>query len=214
MNIFTDVKKLWVQNAQHGWWGDHIDVRFYVYHKLKKMRNKRVLDIACGSGILLTALDDSNEAYGIELDHDRVQTAKKLSKAKITEGSMFKLPYKSNYFDVVVIASSLPGFDFGGTRRERDTAIREAKRVLKRGGLLMLTTPNQAWYRTRKADEAEVRRLLKGMAYHLWGWNPLPRWMPTRAIARVPGMFKWLEKDMLTHEPNGRKAFYAEAIKK
>jgi 2-polyprenyl-3-methyl-5-hydroxy-6-metoxy-1,4-benzoquinol methylase len=83
------VKKLWMQIAPQWWWGDHIDVRFYVYHKLSKLRNKKVLDIACNAGVLLTALHPNNEAYGIELEHDKVVLARKQTNAKISEGSMF-----------------------------------------------------------------------------------------------------------------------------
>lgn len=214
MNTFARVKQLWMDYYPQGWWGDHVDVRFYVYRKLRKLRNKKVLDIACSAGILLTALNRTNKAYGLELEHDKAVAARKLTHAKIAEGSMLKLPYKTGTFDVVVLASSLPGFDFAGTRMEREKAVREARRVLRKGGLLILTTPNKAWYGTSKADERELKRLLKGMAFTIRGWNPFPRWMPTRALARAPGMMDWLEKDMLAHEPNGRKAFYVEAVKK
>jgi ubiquinone/menaquinone biosynthesis C-methylase UbiE len=200
-------------NCPSGWWGDHVDVRFYVYKRLQQLRGKRVLDIACGGGILLTALDASNEAHGLELDHSKAAAARKLTKAKIVEGSMLKLPYKNGYFDVVVLTNVLPGFDFAGTEKERHKAVAEAKRVLRKGGTLLLTTPNAEWYRTEKADEADLEPLLEGTAYKVRGWNPFPRWLPTRLLALVPGMMNWLEKDMLNNEPNGRKSFYVEAVK-
>jgi len=100
---------------------------------------KRVLDIGCSDGIIGSLLmRQNNEVYGIELSHISALKAKRSGLEVFRADSNKLLPFLDSYFDVV----------FAGEIIEHivdvDKFLEEIKRVLKRNGFLVLTTPNLA----------------------------------------------------------------------
>src|SRR5690606_38294189 len=94
VNFHDKVKNRYLSIAPKLWWGDDLEVRFYLLRKLMEIKNKKILDIGCNIGITLSFLDKSNELHGIEIDEYCVQEARKLNpNANIYQGSMEKLPY-------------------------------------------------------------------------------------------------------------------------
>lgn len=205
-------------------WGDKLDVRYYLAKKLSLLNGKRFLDVACGNGYLLQALNDSNEKYGIDLDQNTVKEA--LSRnptAKIIQANLYNLPFKNEFFDVVQMASVIPNADFADdeTKRQENQrkAIAEACRVLKKGGTLFLATANNKFYKTTKMAYEEIDSLLKHLFnYTIRGWNPFPKFpffLPARLLKHVPGWFsflEWLSEKGFNNTKS--KFFFVEAIKK
>ena len=205
-------------------WGDRLDVRYYLVNRLSHLQGKKVLDVACGNGYLLEALSDSNEKYGIDESQDAVKESKRRSpKAKVLKASMFKLPFKNDFFDVAIMANVIPNADFYGVpekrRHNQEKAIGEVARVLKKNGVLYLTTPNNAFYKSSKVSFAELDALLKPwFNYKIKGWNPFPKFpffLPARVLKHVPGWFSLLralsEKGLFGKKS---KFFFVEAVKK
>ena len=103
----------------------------------------QILDIGTGTGKMLKQIAVRNkdgENVGIDLSPDMLKRAeKKLSKTGCTyelqEGSAYNLPFEDNRFDRVFICfmiDLLPEKDF-------DILLKEFKRVLKNGGLLLVS---------------------------------------------------------------------------
>jgi len=112
---------------------------------------KRILDIGCGNGGLLSAAKNLNlfeEFYGIDLAEVVVRRAKRNIKEKtgnlnnvyLKTGSLdSKLDFKNGYFDSITCVAVLEHiFDpyFG---------IKEINRLLKKNGKLILEIPNLVW---------------------------------------------------------------------
>ena len=221
MDVFKVKQKFDVDSD--AWWGDHVDVRFFLLKRLRKLASKRVLFVGCNCGVLLSEVENNVDAYGFDIDKDYAKHAKKLaSGSKVRVASMYKLPYKANFFDAVVWANVVPGSDFEEPEKKRvklrKLAMRETLRVLKKGGRLYLTTPNQVRYHSNKLNREELENLVA--AYRkkeLRVWNPFPdypHFVPSRLLARLPGWFWLLELLMKWRVLEGRgKAFYVEAIK-
>jgi len=222
MDVFK-VKQKFFEVDGAAWWGDHVDVRFFLLKRLRKLANKRVLLVGCNCGVLLSAIEDNVDAYGFDINKEYVKHAKKTApNSKIRVATMYKLPYKNNFFDAVVWANMVPGSDFEEPEKDREKlrklAMRETLRVLKKEGRLYFTTPNQGRYHSNKLTKGEVEDLVA--AYRkkeLRAWNPFPsypRFVPSRLLARIPGWFWVLELLMKWRVLEGRgKAFYLEAIK-
>lgn len=101
-----------------------------------------VLEIGCGNGYYLSLLNRLNiklKLVGIDKDLLALKDAAKFigdKSVKLILGDAAKLPFESNSFDKVVISEVIEHV------ADEDVVLKEAKRVLKGGGVLTLTTCN------------------------------------------------------------------------
>lgn len=125
-----------------------------IFH-LNETLGKRLLDIGCGAGKLSTlAAQKGFKVVGIDREKKAVAIAKKRANelglrrnCQFLVADFEKLKFfKSEVFDVVVCSEVVEHVP----RPEK--FIRKAKRLLKKGGLFILTTPNNSRYWT-VADE-------------------------------------------------------------
>lgn len=108
-----------------------------------KVNNKmRILDAGCGTGSLAVDMAKSGSlVFGIDPDSRILKIAKRKAiknnaKIEFRNSYMQRLPFPSNYFDVVV--SSLAFHHIPGEKEKRN-AIKEVKRVLKRKGTFVIS---------------------------------------------------------------------------
>jgi ubiquinone/menaquinone biosynthesis C-methylase UbiE len=104
----------------------------------------RVLDIGCGTGLIARCAAETvgatGSVAGIDVSPDMIAVATSLpiaSGASIEwrEGDATALPFADESFDVVLCQMTLMFIE------DRLTALREANRVLARGGRLLFSTP-------------------------------------------------------------------------
>ena len=101
---------------------------------------ERVLDIGCGTGVYLYSIQENNNCIGMDLEDEALKIAKNnCQNAKFLKGSVLKLPFEENSFDVVTLWEVIEHIP---TDTEK-IAVFEINRVLKKGGLLILSTPNK-----------------------------------------------------------------------
>ncbi|KNA18011.1 hypothetical protein SOVF_074180 [Spinacia oleracea] len=107
---------------------------------------KTALDVGCGRGILLNAVALQLKKQGssgrvVGLDQKRSITLRTLRTASLEgvqeyvtcrEGDVRKLPFRDDYFDVVVSGAAIRR---AGVREERERVVGEMVRVLKPGGV-------------------------------------------------------------------------------
>lgn len=109
-----------------------------IWKYLKKNNCKgRILDIGCANGDFSEPLVKKGyDCYGLELMDEAIKESADKG-IKVIKGSFIeKFPYNNNLFDIV----------FAGEVIEHttndDKFLQEINRVLKPGGLIVLTTPN------------------------------------------------------------------------
>jgi SAM-dependent methyltransferase len=107
-----------------------------------------ILDVGCGNGLFLAELDRAGslsargwQIHGVDVSEAVVAEAAKrpydFKRANLEEG----IPYADGSFDIVTAGEVIEHV------YDPDLLLREAHRVLRPGGSLLLTTPNlQAWY--------------------------------------------------------------------
>lgn len=97
----------------------------------------KILDIGCGTGTFL--LRFPNNSIGIDINPENVTYA--VSKGlNASVGSALKIPFKDNSFDVVHCSHVMQIFN----NSDAQTFVKEASRVCKPGGLLVVSTLN--WF--------------------------------------------------------------------
>lgn len=95
----------------------------------------RVLDVACGTGVLARTIQDrvgpGGSVVGVDVNESMLAVAKsKAPEIEWRKANAVKLPFGGDVFDAVVSQFGLMFFE------DRLTALREMRRVLRRGGNL------------------------------------------------------------------------------
>ncbi|MFA6676212.1 MAG: bifunctional demethylmenaquinone methyltransferase/2-methoxy-6-polyprenyl-1,4-benzoquinol methylase UbiE [Bacteroidales bacterium] len=161
---------------------------------LNKKNNSKplMLDLACGTGDVAFAL--AREGYqvrGVDISTKMLEVAKsKLDKINRTkrpiasgmvsfeEGSAEDIPYPDNYFDAVTIAFGIRNFN------NRDTCIKEIRRVLKPGGsfaIIEFATPrNKLW---NKLYTFYFKNILPRIGKAISGDNYAYTYLPESALS-------------------------------
>lgn len=103
----------------------------------------KILDIGIGDGIYEASLNEEIrrkcELYGVDISEEMLKRAKPyLSGSEVVDLDSQKLSYKENTFDIVIVSEILEHVFYP------EKILYEAQRVLKKGGILLLTFPNSA----------------------------------------------------------------------
>jgi len=108
------------------------------------VKDKTVLDVACGEGYGSNLLaSTAKKVIGIDIDDETIPKASaKYQKANLEfkKGSATSLPLEDNQFDIVVSFETIEHI------AEHDQMLAEIKRVLKPGGLFIISTPDKKSY--------------------------------------------------------------------
>ena len=109
--------------------------------KDSKEKKVRILDIGVGDAVYESNIPDELfqkiEIYGVDISAEQLKRAKKYLKvSKSVNLDNESLPFKSNFFDIVLLSEVLEHLF------SPDKVLSEAERVLEKGGHLILTYPN------------------------------------------------------------------------
>lgn len=118
-------------------YGEHI-IRYEAARDLVK--DQVVLDIACGSGYGTAVLsENATKVYGVDIDEETISYARENYGRKNIEyivGSATKIPLPDDCVDVVVTYETIEHI------KDYKKFLVETKRVLKKDGLILVSTPN------------------------------------------------------------------------
>lgn len=109
----------------------------YFQLKLKK-ESLLLLDVGCGVGELITqSLDLGVEAVGVDISRPTLLRSLNSVKSFSTNADAHFLPFRDSIFDVVC------AFDLVEHLGKPEDFLKEAYRVLKNHGILVITTPSK-----------------------------------------------------------------------
>lgn len=182
-----------IQNIDpHRWWGDDYDVRFYLLHKLKKLKNQKILDIGGGIGIISSELDKTNFRVNLDSSFNDLLTSKNTvdPEVEIICASMTHLPFSNEKFDSVICANILEvakSLDIKCNKIDEnkysnsfpniESILSESNRIMTKNGKLFVTTPNNEYFQAGKMSYMELKNSLKKTFsnFSLWFYNSYPR---------------------------------------
>lgn len=94
-----------------------------------------ILDIGCGNGDISDYFAEKNNQYAVDIEDAR---NKKDSNVRFRLIDSEQLPYNDNFFDIVLSHHVIEHV------KNQDLHLKEIHRVLKRGGICYLGTPNKS----------------------------------------------------------------------
>lgn len=95
----------------------------------------RVLDLGCGTGAVLNRLVETAEAVGVDMSDQALEYSAQRGLPNLVRGRGESLPFASDTFDAVIALDVFEHIE------DDAAAIREARRVLKPGGTLVMSVP-------------------------------------------------------------------------
>jgi len=152
-------------------WREGQERRLQMVRQYAQLEGARILDVGCGLGLYVRAFRAySNDVHGVDVDPERVAQASTML-PNIRVGAAEALPFPDSHFDVVFANEVLEHV------QDDCAAVREAVRVLKPGGRLVIFVPNRGY-------PFETHGVYWRGHYH-YGNIPLVNYLPDVARRRL-----------------------------
>jgi len=151
-----EYQKMFLLEKDHWWFRGKRKVIFSFVNKYySKQEPRTILDVGCGTGIILKQFSKYGTPYGIDLSDDAINFCKQRGLQHVQTGTILNLPFETNSFDIVSVFDVL--YHKGITNDEE--ALIELRRVLKPGGRLFLTDSAMKclWSKHDEAVHARTR---------------------------------------------------------
>jgi ubiquinone/menaquinone biosynthesis C-methylase UbiE len=133
-DLYRDLE---TQEKTH-WW--HLSKKRLVRSILKKYCKKQptILDVGCGSGMILEEFSDIGKMWGIDFEKEAIDICKEKGLNNVKLGSVEKLPPFKQKFDCILALDVIEHVD-------EDKALNEIYKALKPKGKLIITVPAYQW---------------------------------------------------------------------
>lgn len=116
-----------------------VSLLFAKYFRRDPVIEPLFLDLGCGTGEGLNILKPYGKVFGLDSSAEAISIAKTKGYAKLHQGSAMQLPYADSFFDSVLMLDVLEHIP------EDSLVLKECFRVLRKGGLLVMTVPAYQW---------------------------------------------------------------------
>lgn len=135
-----EYRKMFILEDKHWWFNAK---RLYALVFLSQINPKlsKILDIGCGTGRNLLMLKRFGQTYGVDVNRLALKFCSRRGQNQARLGQAEKLPFKSNDFDLVTIFDVLYHRKINSDLK----ALREAFRVVKPGGYLLVNDCAHQW---------------------------------------------------------------------
>lgn len=150
LNTFFEVE------TKHWWWVARKKIVVNLLKKYLKNTDNLILDAGCGTGAGILYLQQFGDVYGVDLSPKAVDFCKKRGITKVKIGDVSDLPFKDNFFDLVCLMDVIEHVS------NDKLIIKEMCRVLKKGGILLMTLPALPFiYSKHDKEQGHFRRYSK-----------------------------------------------------
>ena len=154
---------------RHWWYSGRRKVLDGAIAGLGLPKPARILDAGCGSGRNMLELARFGSVTGVELSDTSVELARERGVGEVVAGSVLEMPFADDSFDLAVSLDVIEHLE------DDLAAMRELRRTVAPGGVLLVTVPAYQWLWSGH-DEINhhhrryTRRTLQRVAEQA-GWN-------------------------------------------
>ena len=129
--IFFEIQK------KHWWFVTRKNIVLdFIDRYLTKSDEIKVLDIGCGSGLMLNALEEVGQTFGMDMSDEAISFSREIFNGRVEKGSLpDQLPYQDNFFNLI---TALDVIEHINNDVDSISAIRS---LLVPGGKAVFTVP-------------------------------------------------------------------------
>lgn len=137
--FYDNISDTWAKKINNSETNKRVKVVFEDLLPKKDIKGKKFLEVGCGLGYFSNKASRLGaKVSGIDIGPKLVAINKKLTpNGKFMVSSASKLPFKDESFDVVLSTEVIEHVE------NQKAALKEMSRVLKKNGILVITTPNR-----------------------------------------------------------------------
>ncbi len=144
--VYQQMKRI---EDKHWWFLEH---QILVKKHISTNNNTLLLDIGCGTGKILSLFSQGSRV-GLDIEDIALKLCREKKLPHLLQADAFYLPFKEETFDYALILQVL----YHRRAKEEKKVLKEVWRVLKRGGILLITEPAFEFLR-REHDIVEHTR--------------------------------------------------------
>ena len=207
-DTITRIKEKFNSIKPKNYWGDDFDVRYFLISKINKVRDSVIMDIGGGIGIINSESHSSNKKFNLDLSINDLKLCNNAFGNSIENAcaEMKFLPIKDNSVDLVICAHLFEVAKYLDIKNNNhscnneyptlESLLKEIKRILKKNGTGMFTTPNNQFYKSTKLEYNELKKSLDRnfKDYNLFFYNVFPNNKKHRKFSIANIMPKLLSK--------------------
>jgi SAM-dependent methyltransferase len=195
----------------HWWYGAlHRLIRASLDSHLSAWRDRPILDAGCGTGAVLELLGNPTKHVGVDVSSEALAFCRRRGLSNVAQSNVAALPFADNSFDAVISSSVL----YHRWVTDVHQVIRELRRVLRPGGVLLVNVAAYEFLRSAHDDAVyTARRFTRSEIGHLLAANrlrvrTLTYWttllFPLAVLARTLGGSR-TGRDFESHAESGWK---------
>lgn len=103
MNI--DLYRSFFEIQKKHWW--FVAKKEIIFDVIKKYINNdgkiKILDVGCGSGLMLSDLEEVGETYGMDMSEDAIRFSREIFSGSVKQGALpDNIPYPNSMFDLII----------------------------------------------------------------------------------------------------------------
>lgn len=136
--IFFEIQK------KHWWFVTKKDIVLDTINRhLTKNNEIKVLDIGCGSGLMLNALESVGQTFGMDMSDDAINFSKEIFGGKVEKGFLpDNIPYEENFFNLITALDVIEHIDddLASLKAIRNHLVSDGKAVITVPAYMFLWT--------------------------------------------------------------------------
>lgn len=116
------------------------DIKKFIANNISRLnKGNIILDAGCDTGYLSGQFTSRYKVTGVDKNYDAIKECRRnYPEAQYEVADLQALPFKDNFFDAIILNMVIEHM------RELNELLSELHRVLKKGGIMVITTPNYA----------------------------------------------------------------------